>query len=88
MSGDREIDLRIEICVFFGDEFFFGDFNVAIPQRRSSTHTLTLTNTHTLTHTHDWPTVAYRSSGSRGDFSGFFMIAGVHLLRDFKPWRT
>ena len=52
---------------------FFGNFNVATPQRRSSTHTHThtLTNTLTLTQAHDWPTVASRSSGSRGGFSGF-----------------
>ena len=31
---------------------FYGDFNVATPQRRSSPHTLTLTNTQTLSHTH------------------------------------
>ena len=30
--------------------------------------------THTPTHTHDRPTVAYRSSGSRGFFSGFANI--------------
>ena len=51
---------------------FFGDFNVATPQRRSShhthTHAQTLSHTHTHTHTHDWPTVASRSSGSCGDF--------------------
>ena len=50
---------------------FLGDFNVTTPQRCSSPHTHTLTNTLTLTHTRDWPTVASRSSGSRGVFFGF-----------------
>ena len=67
LVGDREKDMRTDRYVFF-----YGDFNVATPQLRSSTHTHahTLTNTLTLTHAHDWPTVASRSSGSRGSFSG------------------
>ena len=45
-------------------------------------HTLTNTNTltHTHTHTHDWPTVASRSSGSRGVFSGFANIFGPQVV--------
>ena len=57
------------MCVFSEMCFFFGDFNVATLQPRSSTHTHT--HTHTNTHTHDRPTVAYRSSGSRGVFRVF-----------------
>ena len=69
---DRESE--IEKRVFSGGEnfFFFWDFNATTPQRHSSphthTHTLTLTNTRPLSHTHDWPTMASRSSGSRGVF--------------------
>ena len=43
-------------------------------------NTHTLTNTNTLTHTHDWPTVASRSSGSRGVFSGFANIFGPQVV--------
>ena len=77
LARDSEIDMRRERCVFF-----FGDFNVATPQRRSSTHTHThtLTNTITFTHTHDWPTVASRASGSRGVFSGFANIFGPQVV--------
>ena len=34
-------------------------------------NTHTHKHSHAHTHTHDWPTVASRSSGSRGVFSGF-----------------
>ena len=84
---------------------FFGDFNVPTPQRRSSphTHTLTLTNTLTLTYTRThWPTVASRSSGSRGVFTGFakffgpasgqqgffWTARGSHNLRKYYPQRV
>ena len=67
LTRNREIDMRIERYEVFGDVFFFGDFNVATPQRRSSTHT----HSHKHTLTHDWPTVADGSSGSRGVFFGF-----------------
>ena len=58
LSEDRELDVRKERYVFF-----FGDINVATPQRRSSTHyshSQAHTHSHTHTHTHDWPTVAIR----------------------------
>ena len=69
--GDRENDIRTERNVFFSETPTSQHHNVATPQRRSSPHTHTLTNTLTVTHTHDWPTVASRSSGSRGVFLGF-----------------
>ena len=48
LARDRELDMWIERYVFF-----FGDFSVTPPQRRSSTHSLSqsLSHTHTLTHT-------------------------------------
>ena len=59
--------MRIERYVFFSETSMSQHHNVVLHH----THTHTLTNTLTLTHTHDWPTVASRSSGSRGVFSGF-----------------
>ena len=75
---DRELDMRKERYVFF-----FGDFNVGTPQRRSSqhTHSHSQTHKHSHTHTHDWPTLASRSSGSRGVFfSGFAKFFGPQVV--------
>ena len=68
MLEDREIDMRKERYVFFSETSTSRHRNVVLHH----THTLTLTNTHT--HTHDWPTMASRSSGSRGVFFGFSKI--------------
>ena len=65
---ERKIWGQREVCVFFRrlqrhntTTSFFTTFTL--------THTHKHTNTHT--HTHDWPTMASRSSGSRGVFLGF-----------------
>ena len=63
--------MRTERNVFFSETPTSQHHNVVL-------HTHTLTNTHT--HTHDWPTVASRSSGSRGVFSGFANIFGPQVV--------
>ena len=70
LASDRKFDMRVERYVFFSETSTSRQFNVVLHH----THTHTLTNTITFTHTHDWPTVASRASGSRGDFSGFANI--------------
>ena len=61
---DREEDMETDGYVFFSETSTSQHRNVILHH----THTHSLTNTLTLTHTHDWPTVASRSSGSRGVF--------------------
>ena len=62
--------------------FFFGDFNVTTPQRRSSphTHTLTLTNTLTLSHTHMTGQPWLAGQVVPEEFFGFCKIFGPQVV--------
>ena len=65
--------MRIEKYVFFSEIslFFFGDFNITPPQRRSSLHSHTHKHKHNHSHTHAWPTEAAEKWFQRSFFSGF-----------------